>query len=103
MRKCIKIKRLRGKGRRSKDWVSDRAVITVVLLAVTMVLLLVGFSGPSVYLRLPGLAGWIYIAIVIVAAAVAFVVLFRIGEKRKKGNPSGLRAENRRSKRIQLQ
>jgi hypothetical protein len=39
--------------------------------AVTIVLLLIGFSGPSVYFTLPGPAGWLYIGVVIIAATVA--------------------------------
>jgi protein-S-isoprenylcysteine O-methyltransferase Ste14 len=102
MRKCMKIKRLCGNGRPSRDWVKDRAIITVVLLAVTIVLLLIGFSGPSVYFVLPGPAGWLYIGVVVIAATVALVWLFWVHDKRKRGDLSGLRTVNRRSKRIPL-
>jgi len=39
----------------------DRAVALAAWLMVTIVCLLIGFSGPSVDFRLPGLGGWIYI------------------------------------------
>jgi uncharacterized membrane protein len=81
---------------------SDRAVITVVLLAVTFVLLLIGFSGPSVYFILPRPMGWLYIGVVIIAAAVALVWLFCVDDKRKRGSKSRLRMVNPRSKRIAL-
>jgi hypothetical protein len=81
------------------DWSIDRAVITTVLLAVTFVLLLIGFSGPSVYVTLPGPMGWLYIAMVIIVAAIALVWLLCIEEKRKRENTPGLRTLNSRSKR----
>lgn len=99
----MKMRRFRGKGRPSEDWRADRAVITAVLLAVTLVLVLIGFSGPSIYLRLPGPKGWLYIGAVIFAAAAALLWLFSIDDKRKKGNPSGLSPVDRRPKRIPLQ
>jgi hypothetical protein len=63
---------------------SDRAVITAVLLAVTTVLLLIGFAGPSVYFVLPGPLGWLYIAAVILASSSTLLWLFRIDDKRKR-------------------
>ena len=79
---------------------SDRAVITVVLLAVTFVLLLIGFSGPSVYFILPGPVAWLYIGVVIIASTGALVWLFCIDDKRKRGGKSRSRMVNPRSKRI---
>ena len=96
-------RRLRRKRLPRLDRSADRAVITVVLLAVTLVLLLVGFSGPSVHLHLPGPTGWLYIGAVAISATVALVWLFCFYERQKGGNPSGLKPVNRRSKRIQLQ
>jgi flagellar basal body-associated protein FliL len=90
---------LHGKHRPSRDQGADRAVITVVLLAVTTVLLLIGFAGPSVYFVRPGPAGWLYIGVVIIAASSALAWLFYFDGKRKKRNPSGLRALTRKSKR----
>jgi len=78
LRERMKTRRLRNKNRRCSDWVKDRAVITAVLLAVTVVFLLVGFSGPSVEMRFPGSRGWLYLGIVIVAAAIALIGLFSI-------------------------
>jgi hypothetical protein len=72
------------------------------LLAVTFVLLLIGFSGPSVYFTLPGPMGWLYIAMVIIVAAIALVWLFCVDDKRRKGSPSRFRAVNPRVKRMPL-
>ena len=69
----MKTRRLRRKRPPCLDWGADRPVIAAVLLAVTIVLLLIGFSGPSVYFRLPGPAGWLYVGAVIIAAAIALV------------------------------
>jgi hypothetical protein len=77
----MKTRRLRGKRPQSLDWGADRAVITAVLLAVTFVLLLIGFSGPSVYFTLPGPMGWLYMAMVIIVAAVALVWIFCVDDK----------------------
>jgi hypothetical protein len=77
----ISLKSLRGKPARSRDLGADRAVAAAVLLAVTTVLLLIGFAGPSVDLRLPGPAGWLYIGVVIIAATLAFVWLFCVNDK----------------------
>ena len=68
---------LRRKHGRSKDLSADRTVATVVTLAVTLVLLLAGFSGSSVDFTLPGPAGWLYIGVVIVVATVFLVWVFR--------------------------
>jgi MFS superfamily sulfate permease-like transporter len=103
MGNSMKTRRLRCKRPRSSDWGADRAVITVVLVAVTIVLLLVGFSGPSVYFVLPGPTGWLYIAAVIIVATCALVWLYCIDDKRNRGNPPGSRTVNQRSKRIPLQ
>jgi preprotein translocase subunit SecF len=62
----------------------DRAVATVAFLMVAVVSLLIGFSGPSVDFRLPGLAGWIYIGVVIIVAIAVLVWLTRGPRKRKK-------------------
>jgi multisubunit Na+/H+ antiporter MnhB subunit len=69
----------------------DRAVAAAVLLAITFLLLLIGFSGPSIDIRLPRLAGWIYIGIVMIIAAVVLVWLFSLDGKRKKSGRPGLR------------
>ena len=98
----MKTRRLRRKRPQCLDWGADRAVIATVLLAVTIVLLLIGFSGPSVYFTLPGPTGWLYIGVVIIAAAIALVWLLCVHGKRKRGNPSGSRTFNPRSKRIPL-
>jgi hypothetical protein len=55
---------------------ADRAVATAVVLAVAIVLLLTGFCGSSVDMRLPGPAGWLYIGVIIVLAAFVLVWLF---------------------------
>jgi hypothetical protein len=93
-------RRLRGKRGHTSDWGTDRAVITVVLLAVTTVLLLIGFAGPSVYFALPGPLGWLYIGGVIIAATAALAWLFFFGGKPKKPSPSRLKTINPSSKRI---
>ncbi len=85
-----------------RDGGTDRAVAAAVVLAVTIVFLLIGFTGPSVDLSLPGPTGWLYIGVVIVAATVALLRLFRLDDKPKRGNPSGLRTGISRSKRILL-
>jgi len=99
----MEVRSLRGKRRRYRDLVADRAVKTVVLVAVTIVLVLIGFSGPSVYFVLPGPTGWLYIAVVIIVATCALVWLFCVDDKRNRGNPPGSRTVNQRSKRIPLQ
>ena len=63
---------------------SDRSVATAALLMVTIVFLLIGFSGPSVEFRLPALAGWIYVGSVIMVAIAGLVWLFRIHGKRRR-------------------
>ena len=68
---------LRGKRRRNGDPGADRAVAATAVLAVTIVLVLIGFSGPSVYFVLPGPIGWAYIGVVIVLAAAFLIWLFR--------------------------
>jgi Na+/melibiose symporter-like transporter len=93
---------LRGKRGRSRDPGTDRAVIAAVFLAVTIVLLLTGFTGPSVELSLPGRAGWLYIGVVIVVATVILVWLFCFDGKRKRANTSGSKTLNPRLKRIPL-
>ena len=98
----MKTRRLRCQRLQSLDRRADRAVITVVLLAVTIVLLLIGFAGPSIYFTLPGPMGWLYLAVVVVAAAFTLVWLYCVEDKRKKGNPSRLRSANPRSKRSSL-
>jgi hypothetical protein len=37
---------------------------------------MIGFAGPSVYFRLPGLMGWLYIGIVFIAVALALTWLY---------------------------
>ena len=85
------------------DCGADRAVKAVVLLAVTFVLLIIGFSGASVYITPPGPTGWIYIGIVIIVSASAFIWLFRADANRNKGKPSGSRTVNPRSKQTPVQ
>jgi len=80
-------KSLRGKRGRPRDRARDRAVVAVVLLAVTIVLLLIGFTGPSVEFRLPGLTGWVYIGLVTAAAIVVLVRLFRADVKPRRSTP----------------
>jgi hypothetical protein len=58
-------------------------VAAVVILAVTFVLLLAGFSGSSVHFSIPGPAGWVYIGTVVVLATVVLAWLFGIGGKPK--------------------
>lgn len=76
MRQCTKTRRLRRRRPSCLDGSLDRVVITAVLLAVTFVLLIIGFSGTAEHFALPGPLGWLYIATVIVAATVALIWLF---------------------------
>jgi hypothetical protein len=92
----------RRKRRPEKDFGTDRAVITAVLLSVTIVLLMIGFAGPSVYFVLPGPRGWLYIGAVLIVAATALARLSSYAEKRKKRNTSGLRTFGGKSKRLPL-
>src|ERR1019366_2072092 len=93
-----------GRSHRKKppglDCGADQAVKAVVLLAVTFVLLIIGFSGASEYITLPGPKGWIYIGIIIIVSASAFIWLFHADANRNKRKPSGSRRFNPRSKRI---
>ena len=99
MRKCMKRTRSRRKRSPCDDWSADRAVMALVLLAVTLVLVLVGFSGTSVYITRPGPKEWLYIGTVITAAAVTLFWLFYLDGKRTKGNPPGSGKVNPRSRR----
>jgi uncharacterized membrane protein len=85
---------LRAKRERSRHLGTDRAVGAAVVLAVTVVLLLVGFSGPSVELRLPGRAGWLYIGVVLIVAAVFLVWLIFADARPKRLNGSGSKNNN---------
>ena len=96
------VKTLRGNRGCCGGLGADRAVAAAVVLAVTIVLVLIGFSGPSVDMSLPGPAGWLYIGVVIVVATVVLVWLFFYDDKRKRGSISGLRTVNSRSRRIPL-
>jgi uncharacterized RDD family membrane protein YckC len=96
------VKRLSGNCGRTSDLGADRAVITAVVLAVTTVLLLIGFAGPSVYFTLPGPLGWLYIGVVIIAASVTLVWLFCVNAQRKRQNPSRSKRVSRGSKRMRL-
>jgi hypothetical protein len=98
----MKTRRSRRKRPLDLDRGADQAVKAVVLLAVTFVLLLVGFSGASVYITPPGPTGWVYIGVVLIASSVALVWLFWFDANRKEGNPSGSKTVNPTSKRIQL-
>lgn len=80
---CMRTKRLRCKRAQSRDSGPDRTIATAVFLIVTVVFLLMGFSGPSVDFKLPGIAGWIYICVVIGVATTAFVWLIGAHGKRK--------------------
>jgi hypothetical protein len=84
-------KSLRGKGRQSRYLGLDRTIAGVTFLMVIFVCLLVAFSGVSMELSLPGVAGWIYIVCVIVAAAGVLVWLNRRTGKRKRSNMFGLK------------
>ena len=95
----MQVRSLRGKRGRDSDLGTDRAVITAVLLAVTTVLLIIGFAGPSVYFTLPRPMGWLYIGAVIIVATSALAWLFFFDDKRKRGSKPGLRTVNPRSKR----
>ena len=75
----------------------DRALITIVLLAITFVLLMTGFVGPSVYFTLPGIAGWFYIGMVIVASSGALAWLFCVYDRVNARSRSGLRTLRRKS------
>jgi protein-S-isoprenylcysteine O-methyltransferase Ste14 len=86
------VRSLRGKRGRSSDPGTDRAVRAAVVLAVTVVFLLVGFSGPSDEFVLPGLAGWIYIGVVIVVATALLVRIIRVDANRAA---SRMKAYNR--------
>lgn len=79
---CVRTRR--GKRGRCRDLGNDRAVAAAVVLTVTIVLLLTGFSGSSVDLSFPGPRGWIYIGVVMIVSAVILVRLFRIDKKRKR-------------------
>ena len=71
----MRARSLRKKRGRSGDLGTDRTVAAAVLLAVTTVLLLMGFSGPSAEFRLPGRAGWLYIGAVVIIATVVLLWL----------------------------
>ncbi len=62
----------------------DRVVAALVILMVATVLLLVGFSGPSADLYLPGSQGWVYVGAVISVTTAVLVWLFRRDAKRKE-------------------
>jgi MFS superfamily sulfate permease-like transporter len=99
----MQVRSLRGKSGRDRDLGTDRPVVAAVLLAVTTVLLLIGFAGPSGDIVLPEPAGWVYLGVVIIVAATVLVWLFCVDDnKRKRGNTSGLRMVKPRSKRLPL-
>ncbi len=77
------VRTLRGKRGCSRDLGTDRAVAAAVFLAVTILLILIGFTGPSLELRLPGFHGWIYVGLVILVATMVLVRLIGIGGKPK--------------------
>jgi len=68
---------------RSRDLGPDRSVAAVTILLVTTVLLLIGFTGPSVEFKVPGFRGWIYIALIIIVTAAVLVRLMCPDVKRK--------------------
>ena len=75
----------RVRRKESKYVSADRAVAAAVFLMVTIVCLLIGFSGPSVDFKVPSLVGWIYIGIIIVGASACLVRLFCLDRKWKRG------------------
>jgi protein-S-isoprenylcysteine O-methyltransferase Ste14 len=85
---------LRAKRERSRHRGTDRAVGAAVVLAVTVALLLAGFSGPSVELRLPGPAGWLHIGVVLIVATVFLVWFLSAGAKQESPNGSGSKTNN---------
>jgi hypothetical protein len=94
----MRVRTWRVKHGRDGDAGTDRAVAGAVLLAVTIVPLLIGFAGPSVYLTLPGPKGWLYIGVAIFIAIGALSRLFFVNDKRKRLKSSELRSTKRRSK-----
>jgi hypothetical protein len=74
----MKIRKLRRKRGHSRDLGPDRVIAATVILMLTMVCLLIGFVGPSIEFRLPGLAGWIYIGLVASVATALLVWVIRI-------------------------
>jgi multisubunit Na+/H+ antiporter MnhB subunit len=96
------VRTLRGKRGRCRYPRTDRAVAAAVVLAVTIVLVLIGFSGSSVEVRLPEPAGWLYIGVVIVLATLVLAWLFWVDGERRRATASGLRTVNSSSKRIPL-
>jgi hypothetical protein len=91
----------RRRRRPYRDLGADRAIIAAVLLSVTTVLLMIGFAGPSIYFVLPGPRGWLYIGVVLVAAASALVRLY-FADKWKRGGKPGVGTLSPRSKRRPL-
>jgi cyanate permease len=80
----MKIRKLRRKRGQSRNLGSDRVIAAAVVVMVTMVCLLIGFSSPSIEFSLPGLlAGWVYIGLVISVATALLVWVIRIREERK--------------------
>ena len=73
---------------------TDRPVAFAALLMVTIVCLLIGFSGPSIEFRLPGPAGWIYVGVVVIAPCAGLIRLFCFDGKRKRPNKAGLKTIN---------
>lgn len=61
----------------------DRLVAALVVLMVAAVLLLVGFSGPSIDLYLPNRRGWVYVGAVLSVATAILMWLLRPDAKRK--------------------
>jgi hypothetical protein len=86
----IKAKRLRNRSPRSVLCGADRAVAATVTVAVAFVLVLIGFSGTSVELRLPGAAGWVYIGFVAALAGVVIGRLLRLGgiDRSRRSEPN---------------
>lgn len=74
-----KAKRLRNRSHRSVLCGADRAVAATVAVAVGFVLVLIGFSGTSVELRFPSVAGWAYIGFVAALAGAVIGRLLRLG------------------------
>ena len=79
----MKTKRLRCKRTQAGHSGPGKTIAAAVFAMITTVFLLIGFSGPSLEFKLPGLAGWIYICVVIGVATTAFVWLFHKDRKRK--------------------
>jgi hypothetical protein len=76
-----------GKRRRFKQLGLARTIAASVCFMFTVVLLLIGFSGPSLDFVLAGRAGWVYIGAVIAVATAVFIKIFSADERRGTSRP----------------